>query len=85
MAFFLEERARLASLHCMKKFFAGLFFLFLALLALADGKYWNADLLVNSARPPFPSSLADVEYLDLNGDGVFDAIKTKTSRGVPML
>lgn len=69
----------------MKAFFASSIFLFLAAFAFAKEDYWNVGLQINTVRPPLPSSLEDVEYLDLNGDGVFDAIKTVSSKGIPML
>ena len=61
----------------------------LSLLASAqgknDGRYWNAGIPLQSYRiPPAPLGYQP-EFLDLNGDGKQDAVKTVTRDDIPVL
>lgn len=50
-----------------------------------QGKFWNAGIPMLAHRiPPAPLGYKP-EYLDLNGDGVYDAIKTITLGEMPVL
>lgn len=57
----------------------------LALDGARGGAYWNSSLRINSFRLPPPPPGAATEYLDLDCDGRYDAIKTVTHGDVPVL
>lgn len=48
-------------------------------------KYWNQKLQIELFRLPLPPVGYQVEYLDLNGDGKPDAIKSMTINDTPVL
>ena len=66
---------------------AFLFFLLLPFLATAQGQdgYWNQKLPIIPYRLPPPPIGYKVEYIDFDGDGDPDAIKSVTANGVPVL
>ena len=54
--------------------------------APAPGKgYWNQRLQIGSFRLPMPPADFQPEYLDLNGDGHPDAIRSITIDSIPVL
>lgn len=50
-----------------------------------DQKYWNQKLQIEPFRLPLPPVGYQVEYIDLNGDGKPDAIKSVTVNDTPIL
>lgn len=50
-----------------------------------DRKYWNQKLQIEPFRLPLPPVGYQVEYIDLNGDGKPDAIKSVTVNDTPIL
>ena len=50
-----------------------------------DRKYWNQKLQIEPFRLPLPPVGYQVEYIDLNGDGKPDAIKSITVNDTPIL
>ncbi len=53
--------------------------------ATDHGGYWNSNTHLMPLRlPPAPKGFTP-EYLDINGDGKVDAIKTVTHNGIPVL
>ena len=50
-----------------------------------DQKYWNQKLQIEPFRLPLPPVGYQVEYVDLNGDGKPDAIKSVTVNDTPIL
>ena len=50
-----------------------------------DQKYWNQKLQIELFRLPLPPVGYQVEYIDLNGDGKPDAIKSVTVNDTPIL
>ncbi|WP_297928641.1 hypothetical protein [uncultured Coprobacter sp.] len=50
-----------------------------------DRKYWNQKLQIEPFRLPLPPVGYQVEYIDLNGDGKPDAIKSVTVNDTPVL
>lgn len=50
-----------------------------------DRKYWNQKLQIEPFRLPLPPVGYQVEYVDLNGDGKPDAIKSVTVNDTPIL
>ena len=50
-----------------------------------DQKYWNQKLQLEPFRLPLPPVGYQVEYIDLNGDGKPDAIKSVTVNDTPIL
>ena len=50
-----------------------------------DQKYWNQKLQIEPFRLPLPPVGYQVEYIDLNGDGKSDAIKSVTVNDTPIL
>ena len=50
-----------------------------------DQKYWNQKLQIEPFRLPLPPVGYQVEYIDLNGDGKPDAIKSVTVNDAPIL
>ena len=50
-----------------------------------DQKYWNQKLQIEQFRLPLPPVGYQVEYIDLNGDGKPDAIKSVTVNDTPIL
>lgn len=50
-----------------------------------DQKYWNQKLQIEPLRLPLPPVGYQVEYIDLNGDGKPDAIKSVTVNDTPIL
>lgn len=51
----------------------------------APDRYWNQRLQVGSFRMPLPPAGFQPEYLDLNGDGRPDAIRSVTIDDIPIL
>lgn len=52
---------------------------------VSDGAYWNTGLPITPFRLPLPPAGFTPEYLDLDGDGKPDAIRSVTSGGRPVL
>ena len=50
-----------------------------------DQKYWNQKLQIEPFRLPLPPVGYQVEYIDLNGDGKPDAIKSVTVNDTPII
>ena len=50
-----------------------------------DQKFWNQKLQIEPFRLPLPPVGYQVEYIDLNGDGKPDAIKSVTVNDTPIL
>ena len=63
----------------------GVFAVSTAQALLYDQKYWNQKLQIEPFRLPLPPVGYQVEYIDLNGDGKPDAIKSVTVNDTPIL
>lgn len=66
-------------------FFTFLFFLVHSQAQNCSKNYWNVRLQIDALRLPLPPLDYTPEYLDLNGDGKPDAIKSITKDGIPIL
>lgn len=60
-------------------------FLFIPILLYSQTKYWNEKTQLLPWRLPIVNNIQNIEYVDLDGDGKPDVLKTTILDGIPIM